>query len=258
MGIGVIARDITEMKKLVRDRERLVAIEYANQELEAFGYAVSHDLRSPLRSVQTIVEWLREDLGEALPEASVKHMNLLTKRVQRMEALLEGLWQYARIGRINIAAEGIDVGTLLRDTVEFLSPPTGITISIPNNMPRLKAPRAALLQVFSNLIGNAIKHHDRPADGRIDISWSDQGDRYEFAVSDDGPGIPAKFHQCIFNIFETVHSRDKEEGSGIGLALVKKNVQIAGGEVRVESGVPTPRGTTFRFTWPKIWPERPL
>jgi signal transduction histidine kinase len=117
-------------------------------------------------------------------------------------------------------------------------------------MPTFQTPRVPLEQVIRNLVSNAIKHHDRD-DGAIEVFSRESGNFYEFAVSDDGPGIPPEFHDRVFQIFQTLKSRDEVEGSGMGLALVKKTVEAHGGNVTLESS--GGRGTTFRFTWPKAY-----
>lgn len=115
-------------------------------------------------------------------------------------------------------------------------------------MPTVVCQRVELSQVFSNLIGNAIKHHHRP-DGTIRVAWNNDGQAFRFAVSDDGPGIALQYYEKIFVIFQTLAPRDKVEGSGLGLALVKKIVERQGGRIWVESVVG--QGTQFFFTWPK-------
>jgi signal transduction histidine kinase len=135
------------------------------------------------------------------------------------------------------------------DIVMLLAPPPGFTVTLPEALPTFSTAAEPLRQVFLNLIGNAIKHHDRPH-GRLTITVQEQGEWYEFLVTDDGPGIPPAFHTKIFQMFQTLKPRDEVEGSGIGLAIVKKVVEGQGGTVRVESdGIC--RGTTMRFTWRK-------
>lgn len=115
-------------------------------------------------------------------------------------------------------------------------------------MPRLVTKRLLLRQVFANLIGNAIKHHHR-SHGTIQVSVSDQGNLYQFAIADDGPGVDPKYHEKIFTIFQTLEARDVSESTGIGLAIVKKIVEAEGGAIWIESAFE--QGSTFYFTWPK-------
>jgi PAS domain S-box-containing protein len=219
-----------------------------NQELDRFAYVVSHDLKAPLRAIANLSQWIEEDLSGQLPEESQHHMELLRKRVRRMESLIDGLLEYSRVGRTEIATETVDVGKLLGDIVDSLAPPPTFTIQVQPQMPTLVAKRLLLSQVFSNLISNAIKHHHRP-DGRIEISAAEKGDYYEFTVADDGPGIASQHHEKIFGIFQTLKGRDIKESTGIGLSIVRKIIETEGGEIVLESELGM--GATFRFTWLK-------
>jgi len=141
---------------------------------------------------------------------------------------------------------------LVREAIELLAPPAGATIEVPAQMPELNAERVPLQQVFLNLIGNAVKYtRAKHSDVRVQIDWRDAGDAFEFAVSDNGPGIDPQFHERIWGIFQTLAPRDKIEGTGIGLSVVKKIVETRGGSVSLDSA--PDRGATFRFTWPKIF-----
>jgi PAS domain S-box-containing protein len=248
IGTGIIARDITEIKREVLLRERLTAVEYANRELQAFTYGASHDLRAPLRHVRQLVGWLKEDLQDKLTEASIRNMELLTDSVTRMDQLIVGLLDYSRAGRGDLPIEKVSVRDLISDIMQLITPPKGFTIHLDNELPTLETAVASLHQVFLNLIQNAIQHHDQ-TEGVIRIQSRDVDDKQvEFTVTDDGPGISARFHEKIFELFQTLGPQTTH-GVGIGLALVRKQVYAVGGTIAVESG--DQRGTTFRFTWPK-------
>jgi len=217
-----------------------------NAELDQFAYVASHDLKAPLRAIANLSEWIEEDLGTDLPEENRHQLTLLRNRVHRMEALINGLLEYSRVGRRERQVGLVDVREMLTEIIDLLSPPAGFAIALPESVPHLKTHRSALNQVFSNLISNAIKHHDRD-DGKIAITAIDHDTYIEFAVKDDGPGIEAQYHQKVFSIFQTLKARDELESTGIGLAIVKKIVESEGGTITLES---TPgEGTTFRFTW---------
>ncbi|MBD2042775.1 PAS domain S-box protein [Microcoleus sp. FACHB-672] len=219
-----------------------------NQELDQFAYVVSHDLKAPLRAISNLSSWIEEDLEEHLTEDTRHQMNLLRGRVHRMEALIEALLQYSRVGRIKSALETVSVADLLEDVLDSLAPPASFTVEVEPEMPALETERLLLEQVFANLIGNAIKHNHRQA-GHVKISVKDLGDFYEFAVADDGPGIAPEYHEKVFVIFQTLEARDKVENTGIGLSLVKKTVENQGGTVKLASQAG--QGATFSFTWPK-------
>ncbi len=259
----VIIRDMTEVQQtqeklqhraneLARLTEILTqtnaTLEDRNRELEQFAYVASHDLKAPLRAIANLSEWIEEDLQGQLPAENQHQMKLLRGRVLRMEALLNGLLDYSRAGRKQVEVELVSVKALLAEVIDSLAPPDTFTIEIASDMPVLHTKRLLLRQVFANLISNAIKHHDR-CDGHLRIDVQDRGDRYEFSVTDDGPGIDPAFHEKIFVIFQTLEARDTKESTGVGLAIVKKIVEFEGGDIWVESAKGA--GAAFYFTWPK-------
>jgi signal transduction histidine kinase/CHASE3 domain sensor protein len=222
------------------------ALEDRNRELEQFAYVASHDLKAPLRAIANLSEWIEEDLNDRLPQENQHQMQLLRGRVHRMEALINGLLEYSRIGRVQSPTELVDVKELLLEVIDSLAPPDSVQVEIAPEMPTFKTKVILLRQVFANLIGNAIKHHDR-SDGHVRISVQDQGNWYEFAVADDGPGIDPIYHDKIFTIFQTLQARDTKESTGIGLSIVKKIVETEGGTIRLESQ--EGKGAAFYFTW---------
>ena len=223
-------------------------LEKRNKELDQFAYVTSHDLKAPLRAIANLSEWIEEDLQEALTPDTQKQMDLLRGRVYRMEALINGLLQYSRVGRIKTEPEAVVVAQLLAEIIDSIAPPQDFTIEIVGEMPTLVTERIPLQQVFSNLISNAVKHHNR-SDGKVTISIQEQEEFYEFTVVDDGKGIASQYHDKIFVIFQTLESRDKRENTGIGLAIVKRIIEENGGTITLESQ--PGKGTSFRFTWLK-------
>ena len=161
--------------------------------------------------------------------------------------LLDGLLAYSRVGHTNLTVEDVDIGEVVREVVAMLAPPPGFVIACEGAMPVIRTHRVPIQVVLENLIGNALKHHDR-TEGRITVSVRPVDGATEFRITDDGPGIAPQFHDRIFLMFQTLASRDDVESSGIGLAIVKKKVQTHGGRIWVESAPPA-RGTTFGFTW---------
>lgn len=239
MGVAIDINDRKQMEAALADR---------NQELDSFVYVVSHDLKAPLRAISNLSQWIEEDLGTDLPAEIGQQMTQLRDRVRRMEAMINGLLGYARVGRTDVAIELVSVTELLAEILDSLMPPSTFEVTIAPNMPTFPTKRLLLSQVFSNLIGNAFKHHDKST-GFIRISCQEQGDFYKFTIVDDGPGIPPEQHDRVFVIFQSSNPQKKSDSTGIGLSIVKKIVETAGGSIWLESE--PGKGTTFYFTWPK-------
>lgn len=247
--IYAVARDITN-QKAVQEIVKRQAEELArsNTELEQFAYVASHDLRAPLRAIANLSEWIEEDHEGEIPPGVSEYLEKVRQQVTRMEKLTDDLLEYSRATRREETIVSVDTGQLVEEVVSLLAPPEGMTVSIAPDMPKLDTSRAALAQVFRNLIGNAILHHDRST-GNIAVSVAEGPDHYEFHVADDGPGIPAADQERIFGMFQRLGATAGADSTGVGLALVKKLVDYHGGRVWVQSR--GGRGTTFRFTWPK-------
>ena len=250
IGASKIARDISERKQAEQDRERYMEeLRRSNSELAQFAHAASHDLKAPLRAIQNLAGWIAEDLRDTASIETRENLALLQRRGERLENLLSGLLTYSRAGHIKAKQELVDTAHLVDEIVEYLAPPPGFAIVRNGAMPVLRISKAPFEQVMRNLIGNAVKHHDRNA-GTISVAAQDSGNEVAFTVQDDGPGIDPAYHERIFAMFQTLKPRDEVEGSGIGLAIVKKAVEAHGGQIRVESEPPR-RGTAFIFTWRK-------
>jgi PAS domain S-box-containing protein len=244
-----VGRDITAAKQEeIENTQTKAALEARNQELDNFVHIVSHDLKAPLRAVSNLSQWIEEDLAGKVPANTRSQLILLRNRVHRMAATIDGLLDYARISRTADLVEPVCVADLLAETIESLAPPPTFSIVIAPDLPTLDTKRILLFQVFTNLIGNAIVHHDR-SDGSIVISCQAVGDFYEFGVTDDGAGIAPENHARIFAIFQTVNPQNRPDSTGIGLAIVKKIIEAEGGNIRLESELG--KGTAFYFTWPK-------
>jgi len=237
-----VEKKADELARLSRDLER------SNKELDQFAYVASHDLKAPLRGIANLTQWIEEDLGDRVTGESKEHMQLLKGRVHRMEALIDGVLAYSRAGRVRERPARVDVGALLHEVIELLAPPADTTIAVGPGMPVIETERVPLQQVFLNLIGNAIKYAGR-ADARIEVTAEPMGELIRFAVADNGPGIAPQYREKIWQIFQTLAPRDKVEGTGIGLSVVRKTVESRGGSAWVESE--PGRGSTFFFTWPR-------
>lgn len=242
--------EISERKETeLRLQQFTKDLQRSNDELDEFAYIASHDLKAPLRAISTLSEWINEDENTTLSEESAAHFKKLQGRTNRMATLLDDLLLYSRVGREYHQNETVNVVGLIHKLADETSPNIQLELTVREDMPSVESPRVPLEQVFRNLISNAVKHHDREA-CKLTVDFRDRGNSFEFAVTDDGPGIDPRFHHKVFQMFETLQPRDDVEGSGMGLAVVKKIIDQYEGEIDVEpSGLG--RGTTFRFTWPK-------
>ncbi|MGJ0484691.1 MAG: sensor histidine kinase [Methylomicrobium sp.] len=241
--------NITERKRLEAERARMIhELESANEELNNFAYVISHDLKAPLRAIGSLADWIVTDQQERLDDEGREHLRLLVQRVRRMNALIDGVLRYSRIGKLHETAVAIDINELVHEVLDLLAPPPHIVITVAPGLPSIRAEKAAIHQVLQNLIANAIRYLDKP-EGRIEINCVSQGDNWRFSVADNGPGIEARHFARIFQLFQTLNPRDRLESTGVGLAIVKKIVEQCGGEVGLES-VPG-QGSTFFFTLPK-------
>jgi signal transduction histidine kinase len=229
--------------------KRALDLSRSNKDLDDFAYIASHDLQAPLRAIDQLAQWVNEDIAEGNLEEVPEHLNLMCSRVQRLENLLNDLLAYSRINRQEYKLNEIDIFKVVNELIALNSPLGSFTLSVHGELPVFTTANLPLEQVFSHIISNAIKHHDK-AEGRIQIRCEEVDDFYHFLIKDDGPGIKPDYHDNIFQMFRTLKRRDETEGSGMGLALVKKIVQRYSGEVNLESSIG--QGSTFSFTWPKI------
>ncbi|WP_413675525.1 PAS domain S-box protein [Massilia cellulosiltytica] len=244
-----LVRDITTRKESERQAAVLLqGLRAANEELGNFAYVVSHDLKAPLRAIGALADWVATDYADRFDDEGREHMRLLISRVHRMGSLIDGILQYSRLGREGGTLRMVDLNAVVAEVVDLLAPPAGIAVTVEPGMPVLWTEPTRIRQVFHNLVSNAIKYMDKPQ-GLISVGWTDEGDRWRFAVADNGPGIEARHFERIFQLFQTLAPRDRVESTGVGLALVRKIVDLLGGQVWLES-VPG-EGSKFYFSLPK-------
>ncbi|MEO7989685.1 MAG: ATP-binding protein [Chryseolinea sp.] len=219
------------------------------EELDQFAHTVSHDIKGPLRGIDNIVTWIEEDHSFDLPPKVNEYLTIIKGRVARAENLIKGILMYARAGKESRVKERVNIRTLLHEVMEYnIQPKLGVTLITSPDLPELYTERLPLLQIFTNLIGNAFKHHDKE-NGEVEVSYKNRGAFYEFFIADNGPGIEVIYHDKIFEMFQTLKESDSFESTGIGLAVVKKILKDRGLEINMfsEPG----KGSTFSFTWPK-------
>jgi signal transduction histidine kinase/HAMP domain-containing protein len=238
-----LAKANEHLAESVRDLRR------SNKELQDFAYVAAHDLKAPLRGIGTLADWIASDYADRFDEQGRDQLRMLKGRVGRLSELIDGILHYSEIGRVATRLEWVDLNRLVPDVIAMLDPPVSVDVVVRGPLPVLSCEKVRVEQVFRSLIDNAIKYMDKPR-GRIEIGCTDLEGSWRFAVVDNGPGIDKKYFEKIFQMFQTLSPRDERESTGIGLAVVKKIVELCGGTVWVESQVG--EGSTFFFTLPKL------
>lgn len=244
-----VVTDISARKRLEVD------LRQANADLQEFSYVASHDLRSPLRSIADLMDWIAQDLADG--QLSEVHRNLarVTPRIQRMEQLIDDLLRYARAGKTDHDYKPVSLPELVDEVLQLQPLPEGFRIATTGLDSRtFQAVRTPLTTVLRNLISNAVKHHDA-SQGLITIEATPEYNHMFITVTDDGPGIPEQASKRIFKLFQSLSSSRRTETSGIGLALCKRMTECHGGSIDVISPVANGRGARFRVWWP-LYPRR--
>ncbi len=265
IGASKIIRDITENKRAEEEirrlnaeleqrvRDRTAQLENANKELEAFSYSVSHDLRAPLRHVQGYVDMLGREDGSQLSDKGRRYMKTISDASNEMGLLIDNLLAFSRMGRVEMSEAGVDLGTLVQDTLRDLKaamPQRNITWKI-LPLPEVRCDPAMLKLVLANLMGNAAKFTRLRAPAEIEIGARGmEGERVVIFVRDNGVGFDPQYAHKLFGVFQRLHRADEFEGTGIGLANVRRIVARHGGRTWAEGAVD--KGATFYFTLKKV------
>ena len=244
--------DVTELKRLEESlREQSKDLELTNEKLEEFSHVVSHDLKEPLRTIETFSGFLLEDYADRLDEEGVDYLNTLRRTSSRMRQLINDLLSLARVSVDVATFERINAQRLLEEIQEDLDARLrGVNLQVADDLPAVRGSRVRIGELFSNLIVNAIKYNDK-ALPTVRVGWSEdgRGDMVTFCIEDNGIGIEARYQERIFGIFEKLNPREDYEGTGAGLAICKRIVEEHGGRIWVQSEVG--KGSTFFFTIPR-------
>ncbi|MBD0387679.1 MAG: GAF domain-containing protein [Nostoc sp. C3-bin3] len=278
--VGIVLRNADKLAKINAQLER------SNSELDAFAYIASHDLKEPLRGIHNYSSFLIEDYTDVLDEEGISKLQTLMRLTQRMEALIDSLLHFSRLGRVELSMQKTDLNELVKNVIEVLSisqKATQVDIRIPRPLPVVLCDRVQVSEVFSNLIGNAIKYNDKPhqwveigfldsgewethsSRERLKVMEADNDSNWEpssspsptanpqssnpivFYVRDNGIGIQEKHMDAIFRIFKRLHPHNRYGGgTGVGLTIAKKIVERHGGQIWVESTYG--KGSIFYFT----------
>ena len=244
----IVARDITERKQHEKKQAELLRkVENTNKELNDFASIVSHDLKAPLRGIKTLANWILSDYADKFDNEGKQQMDLLLSRVERMYQLIDGVLKYSRAGRPQGKQVPVNLDEFMSEMIAMVVPPPNITVTVENTLPTIICEEIHIMQLFQNLLSNAIKYMDKE-EGLIKIDCIEEESFYKFSVSDNGPGIEEKHFEKIFKMFQALSVKEEFQGTGVGLTVTKKIVELYGGEIWVESKVG--EGSTFFFTLP--------
>ncbi len=244
-----VGRDITERKEAELKQAKLLRkVENINKELKDFASIVSHDLKAPLRGIKTLANWILADCGDKFSKDSKEQMDLLLARVERMYMLIEGVLEYSRVGRAEGKQTPVNLEEFMPEVINMIVPPENIKVTVESKLPVIEAEEIHIMQLFQNLLSNAIKYIDKPQ-GQIKVDCIPEDDFWKFSIADNGPGIEEKHFEKIFRMFQALSVREEFQGTGVGLTVAKKIVELYGGKIWIESKVG--EGSTFFFTLPK-------
>lgn len=241
--IGVYL-DVTEQHALEVQKEKLLReLEQSNQGLQEYAHIVSHDLKSPLRSVSALADWMLTDYKDKLDDNGVYNLKMIQEKIEGMDKLIGGILKYSMVNRNKLEEVKIDMNSLVKEISEIIYCPDNVKVKTAHPLPIIKADKTMMHQLFQNFLSNAVVHIDKP-EGLVEVGCVDSNTHWQFSVKDNGVGIPKEYHQKIFQIFQSIGNR--ERSTGIGLSIVKKIIERYRGKVWLESEIGV--GTTFYFT----------
>ncbi len=239
--------DITNQKQLEIQKEKLLKdLEKSNEGLREYAHIVSHDLKSPLRSISALASWLTEDYNDKLDDSGKFNLQQIQEKIEGMDRLIDGILKYSSINDDNLDNMVVDLNEVIDEIREIIFVPDHVNIIIMNPLPSIKVDKTKIHQLFQNLISNAVVNIEREA-GLVEISSKENKSHWQFSVTDNGVGIPKEYHEKIFKVFQSIGNN--ERSTGIGLSIVKKIIDLYQGKIWLDSEVG--QGTTFHFTLKK-------
>ena len=240
-GVALLASsDFEEQKRLLKRLER------NNKDLNDYAHVVSHDLKSPLRNIHSLVQWMQDDLENDQPQNAMAHMPHIYSSLQKMDGLIAGILRYSKLRETQENMSKVNLNELIDEVLALIQIPDSFEIKV-NKLPEIRADKLRMSQLFQNLIDNAISAMQKTSGDLITIGATDLGNFYEFYIKDNGPGIAEAYQQKVFQVFQKLDADSTK--SGIGLAIVSRIVEDHGGQLRLESQ--EGHGATFYFTHPK-------
>ncbi|MBF4473588.1 MULTISPECIES: sensor histidine kinase [Flavobacterium] len=242
-----LKKQSAEILSMNKQREELLkSLENQNRELNEYAHVVSHDLKAPLRNIDTLINWVLEDNKDKMGESCLDSLNKVLFNVEKMDLLIKGILAYSTVDKLESEERLIDFNQVIDEIKREIHIPKNIEILIINNLPKIKGNTWRFKQLMQNLIQNSINYNDK-AQGRIEIGCTEKEQDFEFYIKDNGIGIAEKYHDMIFKIFTKLESNN--QNSGVGLSIVNKIIEYYKGSIWLESKENI--GTTFFFTLPK-------
>jgi signal transduction histidine kinase len=242
-----IKKQTIEIIKINKQREELLNnLEKQNQALNEYAHMVSHDLKSPLRSIHSLVTFIKEDNDKDFSDKTVKYFMMIQEKVEKMDRLIQGILTYSKIDSAAVFKEKIDFTELISSITATIFIPSHIKVVIKTPLPILYSDRFRMQQLFQNLMSNAINHNDKP-DGYVEIRVQDFDDYYLFSIKDNGAGIEETNQKNIFQMFQSFNNAEKS--TGIGLSIVRRIIENENEKIWFESRENI--GTVFFFTLKK-------
>lgn len=242
--VDFIDNQTNEIIEINKQKDKLLqSLERQNKELNDYTHMVSHDLKSPLQSIDALTAWIQGDYEAIIDDSGKESLRLIRENVEKMDTLVKGILEYSTIGKKETEFYKLNLNALVKDVLKQMDVPNHITISIPEKLPEIKGDTYRMEQLFYHLIQNAIKFNDKEK-GSIEIGFSDKGKNWEFYIKDNGKGIEAQYFEKIFIAFQKLENDYKS--TGIGLAIVKKIIDLYKGEIWLESELHI--GSIFYFS----------
>ncbi|ASG65878.1 histidine kinase [Idiomarina piscisalsi] len=238
-----IATDITRQEEAIRQ------LEESNKDLKSFTQIASHDLKAPLAAIEQVVTWINNEYASSFSPEVKAYFEIIKVRAKRLQKLLNDLLMYSTMSQVSHDYETINLKGFAKDILNMSASNGAFTLHVDDEIIRMPVKEFEI--VLRNLFSNAVKHHDT-GQGNIWLTVKDSNHGYLFTVADDGPGIPQKHSQNIFEMFSRLKSQDEVEGSGIGLSIVRRILEKFGGSVEL---APSDKGARFEIYWPKEMAE---
>ena len=247
IGAQGIVKDITNQRAIEAQNKKLLHdLEKSNEELGEYAHIVSHDLKSPLRSINALINWLREDYESVLDDSGLKNISLIEQTLEKMEHLINGILNYSSINNTDLKNTDVDINSVLQDIISTIYIPNHITVTSLQRLPTVKGDKTRIQQLFQNIISNAVNYIDKET-GTVSVSFQENQSHYIFEIKDNGIGIEKEHFDKIFKIFQSLGNN--KNSTGIGLSIVKKIVEAYEGEIWLKSEPKV--GTSFFFSLKK-------